>query len=86
MLTGSLLVKVEGGSNWDNDGTNKVIRQLELAASHALRKGEPEDNSKVEMTVSDTVTWKLCAFAGTEIFEDQELKCGTAWGLKISKS
>lgn len=59
MLTGRLVVKVQGGSNWDNDGTNTVIRQLELAASHALRKGEPEDDSKVEMTVSDTVTWKL---------------------------
>ena len=87
MLTGRLVAKVQGESKWDNGkgGTNKVIQHLELAASRALRKGGHEDNMKVEMTMSDTVTWKLCAFAETEIFKDQELNRGTGWGLKASK-
>lgn len=67
VLTGRHVVKVQGGREWNNGkgGTNKVIQQLELVASHALRKGRHEDNRKMEMTVSDTITWRLCAFAET---------------------
>lgn len=86
VLTGRL-VKVQGGGKWDNGKrrTNKVIKLLELAASHTLGRGGPQHNRKVEVTMSDTVTWKLCAFVETEMFKVQELNHGTGWGLKISK-
>ena len=87
MLTGRLVVKVQGGSGWVNGkgGKTKVVNYLELAASHAREREDLRTVGK-RRRLCQTPLLGSSAFAEREIFKDQELNCGTGWGLKVSKS